>query len=58
MTGLDATYSQQTHARKIYYPESFRFDEWFVDVISTLEDGRLMVDYEHFHATVPRKPEP
>lgn len=49
LTGHDSTYAQTTHARKLYYPEDFRFDSRFVDVISTLPDGRLLVDYDHFH---------
>ena len=53
LTGYDSTYAQQTHGRKIYYPEDFRFNHRFVDVISNLDDGRIMVDYDVFHATVP-----
>lgn len=53
MTGHDATYGQTVHGRAMYYPEQFRFDHRFVDVISNLEDGRLMIDYDKFHKTVP-----
>lgn len=53
MTGYDSTYAQMTHARFIYSPTSIRPGHKFVDVISTLSDGRLMVDYTKFHATVP-----
>jgi len=53
MSGYDATYAQQTHARHIYYPEDFTFDANFVDVISHLEDGRLQIDYNKFHDTRP-----
>jgi inward rectifier potassium channel len=56
MTGHDATYGSTTHARHIYDPNDVRPDERFVDVISELEDGRLMVDYTHFHKTVPDAP--
>jgi len=51
MTGHDATYGQTVHGRTIYYPEDFRFNHRFEDVLSTLEDGRLMVDYDKFHKT-------
>tara|TARA_R110002096_G_scaffold77896_10_gene183473 strand:- start:45193 stop:47271 length:2079 start_codon:yes stop_codon:yes gene_type:complete len=52
MTGHDGTYGQTVHGRTMYYHEDFRFNHRFVDVISTLEDGRLMVDYDKFHKTV------
>ncbi len=51
MTGYDATYAQTTHARKVYYAEDIRYGHRFVDVLSTLDDGRMMVDYDHFHDT-------
>ena len=53
MTGYDVTYAQQNHARKMYYPEDIRFDQKLVDVVSFLEDGRVMVDYDLFHNTAP-----
>ncbi len=53
MTGYDATYAQNTHSRKLYYPEHLRFNEAFVDVLSTHPDGRIIIDYELFHATRP-----
>ncbi len=51
--GHDGTYGQTTYSRHIYYPEDVRVNERFVDVISQLEDGRMMVDYHKFHDTVP-----
>lgn len=51
MTGHDATYGQTVHGRTMYYPEQFRFGQRFVDVLSTLADGRLMIDYDKFHKT-------
>lgn len=53
MTGFDATYAQTVHSRKIYYPEDFRFGERFVDVLSQLPDGRILIDYQCFHDTEP-----
>ena len=50
LLGHDATYGQTVHMRHIYYPEDLRVNTRFVDVISQLPDGRLMVDYTHFHA--------
>ena len=52
MTGHDVTYGQTVHGRKMYYPEDFRFNQRFVDVISELEDGRMMVDYDKFHKSI------
>ncbi|MFT5685447.1 MAG: low temperature requirement protein LtrA [Myxococcota bacterium] len=56
MTGHDSTYAQTTHARHLYHPEDIVFDRRFVDVISTVDDGRLMVDYTVFHDTLPDEP--
>ncbi len=51
MIGHDSTYGQQTFARHMYRPEDTRINHRFVDVISQLEDGRLMIDFTHFHKT-------
>jgi len=56
MTGHDSTYAQTVHARKLYLPQDMRWDHRFVDVISTAEDGRLLVDYTKFHQTLPMEP--
>lgn len=53
MLGHDATYGTNTHARHNYDPAEIRVGHRFVDVISELEDGRLMVDFHKFHDTVP-----
>ncbi len=53
MTGHDATYGQTVHGRGNYFPENFRFQHRFIDVLSNLEDGRLLVDYDKFHRTEP-----
>ncbi|MBL4634161.1 MAG: low temperature requirement protein A [Kofleriaceae bacterium] len=52
ITGHDATYGQTIHGRKLYYPEHFQFDRRFVDVMTTLDDGRIMIDYTGFHNTI------
>lgn len=52
MTGLDGTYGQTVHARYLYRPEDIRVGARFVDVLSELEDGRLMIDYTRFHDTL------
>lgn len=38
--------------RRVGWLELF-YDLIYVDVISRLDDGRLLVDYGHFHETVP-----
>ena len=53
MTAHDSTYGQTVHARTFYYPENVRFGQRFVDVISEVGDGRMMIDYEKFHDTEP-----
>lgn len=53
LRGYDATYAQNMYARKTYYPESLRFGHRFVDVVRPLDDGRMLLDYDRFHDTVP-----
>ncbi len=53
LKGHDGTYGSTTFARHLYYPDDVRVNHRFVDVISQLEDGRMMVDYHKFHDTVP-----
>ena len=52
LLGHDATYGQTTHARHLYMPEDIVPNARFVDVISELEDGRLMMDYTKFHDVI------
>lgn len=52
-TGLDATFSQTVHARHIYDHSDVRWGHRFVDIVDNAEDGRLRVDYQRFHDTVP-----
>lgn len=35
------------------HPESVKLRHRFVDVISQLDDGRMMIDYSRFHDTEP-----
>jgi len=53
LVGHDGTYGQTTYARQLYTPDNVRPGHRFVDVISQLPDGRLMIDYTKFHDTVP-----
>jgi inward rectifier potassium channel len=49
----DGTYGQTIYARKFYAPDDIYPHHRFVDVIHQMEDGRLMVDYDQFHQTIP-----
>ena len=58
LTGHDGTYGQTVYARHNYTAADIRVHHRFVDVISQLPDGRMMIDYEKFHHTVPTDPSP
>jgi low temperature requirement protein LtrA len=58
LIGHDGTYGTTTFARKLYYPEDIRWGHRFVDVVSDLPDGRLVVDYEKFSETRPLPSQP
>ncbi|CAM2007686.1 low temperature requirement protein A [Acanthopleuribacter pedis] len=58
IVGHDGTYSQSVYARHTYYPEDVKADHTFVDVLSSLDDGRVVVDYHRFHQTQPVKGSP
>ena len=53
LTGHDGTYGQTNYARHMYSPGDLRVGERFVDVISRLPDGRLLLDLDLFHDTKP-----
>jgi low temperature requirement protein LtrA len=53
LTGHDGTYNDSIYARHMYYAEDIRLNHRFVDVISELEDGRLLIDYSKFHDVEP-----
>lgn len=55
--GHDAAYAQMVYDRHIYYPEDVRFGHRFVDVVEFAPGRRLLVDYDHFHDTVPEPTE-
>lgn len=53
LSGHDGTYGQTIYARHNYTGHQIRANHRFVDVISQLPDGRMLIDYERFHDTVP-----
>jgi low temperature requirement protein LtrA len=56
MSGHDGTYAQTVHSRRTWTAEDLRFGQRFVDVITTLPDGRLRIDYGRFHEVEPDRP--
>jgi inward rectifier potassium channel len=52
-TGIDATFSQTVHARHIYEHGDVQWGYRFVDIVDNTDDGRIRVDYQRFHDTVP-----
>ncbi len=55
LRGHDGTYAQTTHARHVYRGTDVCVGERFVDVVSQLPDGRMMVDYDRFHEREPAR---
>jgi len=47
--GMDETLSQHVHARYSYIPGDIICNAAFVDILNAEEDGRVEVDYRHFH---------
>jgi inward rectifier potassium channel len=58
LTGLDETFNQTIHARHSYDIDEIRWGERFVDLISTLPDGQVAIDYTKFHQTRPAPLDP
>lgn len=51
LTGYDEAYGQTVYARHTYDARLIRFGERFVDVLETLPDGGVRVDFSRFHET-------
>jgi inward rectifier potassium channel len=49
LTGIDETVTQTVHARHAYTVKDIMWNHRFVDVFSTLPDGRRVLDYTYFH---------
>jgi inward rectifier potassium channel len=50
LTGLDETMSQTIHARTSFGPEDILFGLRFMDMFGYTETGRLVLNYDVFHA--------
>jgi inward rectifier potassium channel len=53
VSGYDVVAAQTVHARKSYDHPDILFGHNYADILGTLEDGRLRIDYGRFHDTVP-----
>ncbi len=53
LAGVDDTMAQAVHARTSYLAEEIRFDERFVDILTTDAEGTRWIDYRKFHSTLP-----
>lgn len=53
LVGIDEVLSQTTHARKLYTMYDVREGYRFVDILSTLPDGRVRVNYTKFDDVQP-----
>lgn len=49
LTAFDGTLSQTIHANHLYMGDAVVFDARFIDVMSTLPDGRTQIDFAKFH---------
>jgi inward rectifier potassium channel len=53
--GFDESSAQMIRARRGYTHADLRFDERYVDILDTTEDGGLTLDYRKFHDTEPSR---
>jgi inward rectifier potassium channel len=56
VSGIDETSMQPVHARKRYVHKEILFGVRYADVMSTREDGTLVLDVRRFHDVVPLDP--
>jgi inward rectifier potassium channel len=53
VTGYDVVAAQTIHARRTYNHSEILFGQRYADILDTSEDGRIRIDYNRFHETVP-----
>jgi inward rectifier potassium channel len=53
VSGYDVVAAQTVHARKSYDHPAILFGRQYADILDTLEDGRLRINYGRFHETLP-----
>ncbi|HEY3740102.1 MAG TPA: ion channel [Bryobacteraceae bacterium] len=52
VSGYDVVAAQTIHARRSYDHTHIRFGQRYADILETLEDGRIRIDYSKFHETL------
>ena len=52
VSGYDVVAAQTIHARMSYDYTSIRFGQRYADILETLDDGRIRIDYGKFHETL------
>lgn len=57
LTGYDEAFGQTVYARHSYDARMIKFGERFVDVLETLPDGGVRVDFGRFHETQGAPPQ-
>jgi len=53
LSGLDQTFGQTIHARRVYRMSDLVVDARFEDVLTPHDDGSYTMDYTHFNEVVP-----
>jgi inward rectifier potassium channel len=51
VSGYDVVAAQTIHARRSYDHTHIRFGQRYADILETLKDGRIRIDYSKFHET-------
>ena len=52
VSGYDIVAAQTIHARRLYDHSDILFGYSYAEILGTLEDGRVRIDYGRFHDTV------
>jgi inward rectifier potassium channel len=55
ISGLDDNSAQQLNARQSYSQAHIRWRHRYVDIASSADDGRLLMDYSKFHDVTPEE---
>ncbi len=53
VSGHDSIFSSTIYTRQTYGPQDILEDRYFEDMVSTLPDGRILMDFDKFHQLKP-----
>ncbi|MFB2936411.1 ion channel [Aerosakkonemataceae cyanobacterium BLCC-F154] len=53
LTGIDETVAQPIHSRHSYLADEIHWNHLFVDILTTLPNGKRLIDYTNFHDVIP-----